>query len=181
MTKARGLRLGVALVLAALAQVSLPAVVSWWPAAPAFVLAIVAAVAWTAGPTAAAVAGFGGGLLLDTIPPAAHPVGQWAVVLAVLGYVLALVLDHEERIVPAVLALAIAVASAPFLYAALGVTLGQTPYDVGILATLEALAWGAGAGLLTLPRARSARRPEPPLALRQPLPAGLHEGWERAA
>lgn len=180
-TRARALRLGVALVAAALAQTTLPAAVSWWPAAPALTLAIVAAVAWTAGPTAGAAAGFGGGLLLDVLPPAAHPIGQWAIVLTVLGYALALALHHEERIAPAVVVTATAVAAAPFLYAALGVTLGQTAYGIGLLDTTAAFGWGAAAGLATLPKARAARRPEPPLTLRSPLPAGLLEGWERAA
>ncbi len=181
MTRARGIRLGLLLTLAAVLHVSMPAAVSWWPSAPALSLALIVAVAWTAGPEAGAVTGFAAGMLLDLVPPSAHPIGQWAVVLAVLGYLIALILHHEERLVPALGFTALAVALTEPAYALVGVTLGQTASQITVLSTATAFGWGLFASALTLPVARRARRPEPPLSLGGPLPAGLLEDWERAA
>jgi rod shape-determining protein MreD len=179
-SRARALRLAVLILASTLAQATLPATVSWWPAAPALTLALIAAIAWTDGPEAGAVAGFGAGLLLDVVPPAAHPIGQWAAVLAALGYLFALLLRHEERLVPVLLVAAGTVALAPVLYALLGVTLGQTA-NLGVGSVVAAAGWGLAAALLVLPSARAKRRPEPPLSVGGPLPAGLLEDWERSA
>lgn len=181
MSRARALRLALLIVLSVIAQASLPGVLSWWPVAPALTMALIAAIAWTDGPEAGAVAGFGAGILLDVVPPAAHPIGQWAVVLAALGYLFAIVLGHEERLVPVLLVAGGTVALAPALYALVGVTLGQTASVVDVRSTAEAAGWGLAAALLVLPSARAKRRPEPPLSIGGPLPAGLLEDWERAA
>lgn len=181
MTRARTIRLGVLLVLAALAQTTLPATVDGWPVAPVLTLALVVAVAWTAGPAPAAVTGFGGGLLLDVLPPAAHPIGQWAVVLAVLGYVLALVLQNEERLAPALIATAAAAAALPAMYAGLGTTLAQSASDLTLADSATAFGWGLLAAALTLPAARRARRPEAPLTIGGAAVPGLLEDWQRVA
>lgn len=181
MTRARAIRLGVLLVATAMLHASMPAVVSWWPAAPAFALALIVAAAWTAGPAVGALAGFGAGLMLDVVPPAAHPIGLWAIVLAVLGYTAAVVLHHEERLVPALLTVAMAVALAPLLYALIAVTLNQTVVTPSLSGTLTAFGWGLAGALLTLPAAQARRRPQTPLKIAAPLPAGLLEDWERAA
>lgn len=181
MTRARGVRLGVLLVLAALAHSTLPATVAWWPAVPVLTLALVVAVAWTAGPTAGALAGFGGGLLLDLVPPAAHPLGQWAVVFAVLGYGLALVLRHEERLVPALVVTGAAAAAVPVLYSLLGETLRRNAAEITVGATTHAFVWGLLAAATTLPAARRTRRPEEPLRRGAPAVPGLLEDWQRAA
>ncbi len=55
-------------------------------AVPDLVLLLVAAIAVTASPLAAAVAGFGGGLALDIAPPAAHYAGEYALVFCLAGY-----------------------------------------------------------------------------------------------
>lgn len=78
----------VALLLALSAVVQL-SVLPWLhlPAAtPALVLVVAAVVGCARGPSVGAGAGFSGGLLLDLAPPSHHPVGQWAVVLTVVGY-----------------------------------------------------------------------------------------------
>lgn len=181
MTRARAIRLGVVLVLAGIAQVTLPATVDGWPAAPVLTLALVVGIAWTAGPAPAAIAGFGGGLVLDVVPPAAHPIGQWAVVFAVLGYVLALVMANEERLVPALLVTAAAAAALPALYAGLGTTLAQSSSDLTFADSATAFGWGLLAASLTLPAARRARRPEEPLRIGGAAAPGLLEDWQRAA
>jgi rod shape-determining protein MreD len=180
MTRGRAIRLGLLLVAAAVAQSCLPATVSWWPEVPVLTLALVVAVAWTSGPAVAAIAGFGGGLLLDLVPPAAHPLGQWAVVFAVVGYVLAALLRHEERLAPAVLVTAAAAAALPAGFALLGETLRQTAVDLTVAGSASAFVWGLFAACLTLPAARRARRPEAPLTIAPPVP-GLLEDWQRAA
>lgn len=180
MTRGQSIRLGLLLVLAAVAQSCLPAVVAWWPDAPVLTLALVVAAAWTSGPAVAAIAGFGGGLLLDLVPPAAHPLGQWAVVFAVLGYALALLLRHEERLLPALLITAGAAAMLPIAFALLGETLRQAAVDISAAGSAAACSWGLLAACLTLPTARRARRPEAPLTMAPPVP-GLLEDWRRAA
>lgn len=55
-------------------------------ATPALVLVVVAALGLAGGSTSGALAGFGGGLALDLVPPADGLAGQWALVLAVGGW-----------------------------------------------------------------------------------------------
>ncbi|MFI9589692.1 rod shape-determining protein MreD [Nonomuraea sp. NPDC052265] len=75
-------------VLALLAQVML---VNRLPlpagGAPDLVLLAVVGVALDRGPVAGAMAGFFSGLLVDLMPPTAHLMGQYAFVLALVGYV----------------------------------------------------------------------------------------------
>ena len=54
---------------------------------PDAVLLVVVAVGLRHGSEAAMVLGFGGGLLLDLVPPADHVAGRWALALLVAGYV----------------------------------------------------------------------------------------------
>ncbi|MEV0151805.1 MULTISPECIES: rod shape-determining protein MreD [unclassified Nonomuraea] len=55
--------------------------------APDLVLLVVTWLAMTRGPATGALLGFCAGLLVDIMPPAAHPMGQYALALAVVGYV----------------------------------------------------------------------------------------------
>ena len=55
-------------------------------AGPDLVLLVVIGIALVVGPTAAAVTGFGAGLLVDLLPPTATEVGRWALVLCIVGY-----------------------------------------------------------------------------------------------
>jgi rod shape-determining protein MreD len=80
--------MGVLIVLAAvLAQVLL---VNRIPlpggASPDLVVLAVIGVAMTRGPETGAVVGFAAGLLADVMPPTAHLLGQYAFVLAIVGY-----------------------------------------------------------------------------------------------
>ncbi|MET7466079.1 rod shape-determining protein MreD [Nonomuraea sp. NPDC005501] len=54
---------------------------------PDLVLLAVTGLAMTRAPAAGAVLGFCAGLLVDIMPPAAHLMGQYALALAVVGYV----------------------------------------------------------------------------------------------
>ena len=73
----------VALVL----QVSVLPHVAFHGIVPDVVLLVVVAVGLRHGSEAAMVLGFGGGLLLDLVPPADHVAGRWALALLVAGYV----------------------------------------------------------------------------------------------
>ncbi|MBF8187798.1 rod shape-determining protein MreD [Nonomuraea sp. K274] len=79
---------GLCVLLALLAQVMLVNRVPL-PAggAPDLVLLAVIGAALARGPVAGAVLGFFAGLLVDVMPPTAHLVGQYAFVLALVGYV----------------------------------------------------------------------------------------------
>ncbi len=55
------------------------------------VLIVVIALALSRGPEWGAITGFGGGLLLDVVPPADHTAGRWALALALAGYVAGLI------------------------------------------------------------------------------------------
>ncbi|MEV0595291.1 rod shape-determining protein MreD [Nonomuraea cavernae] len=55
-------------------------------AAPDLVLLAVVGVAMARGPVAGTVIGFCAGLLVDVVPPTAHLLGQYAFVLALVGY-----------------------------------------------------------------------------------------------
>ncbi|NUR83864.1 MAG: rod shape-determining protein MreD [Nonomuraea sp.] len=56
-------------------------------AVPDLVLLAVVGVSLMRGPAAGTVIGFSAGLLADLMPPTAHLVGQYAFVLAIIGYV----------------------------------------------------------------------------------------------
>ncbi|MEU6719206.1 rod shape-determining protein MreD [Nonomuraea sp. NPDC046802] len=79
---------GLAVLLALLAQVMLVNRVSL-PAggAPDLVLLTVVGSVLERGPSSGAMLGFFAGLMVDIMPPTAHLVGQYAFVLAVVGYV----------------------------------------------------------------------------------------------
>jgi cell shape-determining protein MreD len=80
----RGAALGVLLVLAALVQLATPAATAGH-AVPDLVPALVFCAAALGGPQLGAWAGLAAGTVLDLAPPAEHPLGQWALVLAVCG------------------------------------------------------------------------------------------------
>jgi rod shape-determining protein MreD len=74
-------------------------------------LVAVVACALTAGPTAGAITGFAAGLAADVVPPADHPLGMLALLLAIAGYATGLLDELEEHSVLASMAL-VAAASA---------------------------------------------------------------------
>ncbi|MGW0805017.1 rod shape-determining protein MreD [Nonomuraea sp. NPDC002799] len=79
---------GLTVLLALLAQVMLVNRVSL-PAggAPDLVLLAVVGAALARGPASGAVFGFFAGLLVDIMPPSAHLMGQYAFVLALVGFI----------------------------------------------------------------------------------------------
>ena len=116
-----------ALLLAALAQGSLIARLSWpGPGEPQLPALAVLAVALTAGPRAGAVAGFGTGLVLDVLPPATHALGQWAFVLCLLGYLVGvLAQDAADSALLAVAIGAVGAALAPLAFTIVGFVLAD--------------------------------------------------------
>ncbi|MGQ0623749.1 MAG: rod shape-determining protein MreD [Sporichthyaceae bacterium] len=73
-------------LLLAVLQVGVVALLPWPGAGtPDLVVLAIAAVGLGAGPCAGMLAGFGGGLALDVLPPADHALGQWTFVLTALG------------------------------------------------------------------------------------------------
>lgn len=164
---ARALRLtGLALLvlLAALTQVSLVARLDWPGAGqPQLAALVVLAVALRSGPRAGGVAGFGVGLLLDLLPPAAHATGQWAFVLCLLGALVGfLAADVAESALLGVAVGGVTAALAPLLFTLVGQVLGDPRAGVvHALATLPAVALSTlGLALGILPPARR-RRPQP--------------------
>jgi rod shape-determining protein MreD len=75
-----------------------------------------------------AAVGFASGMLLDLVPPAVGPLGLWAVVLTVLGYLVGLAADDGQRssITPLVL-VGVAALLALATYAGLATVIGQPP------------------------------------------------------
>jgi len=103
MSLARGIALGAVLVMAGLVQVVVLSPVDWPGAVPDLLVPIVVGVALCAGPMGGALTGFLAGAVLDLAPPAGHPLGQWAFVLALLGYLAALFGDEHAGILRGVL------------------------------------------------------------------------------
>jgi rod shape-determining protein MreD len=103
-----------------LAPMRLPA------ATPDLVLLVALALALAYGPAAGVVIGFGAGLALDLAPPADHPVGQWAMVLCVVGYLAGLAReDAAQSVIVAIGAVAFCAAAANLLYAGVGGLIGD--------------------------------------------------------
>ena len=88
--------------------------------APDLVLLFVAAIAVNTSPATGAVTGFAGGLALDVAPPAAHYVGEYALVFCLVGYAAARVVraiwdmtgEHDPIVTFTVMAAAVAAGEA---------------------------------------------------------------------
>jgi rod shape-determining protein MreD len=99
--------------------------------APDLVLLFVAAIAVNTSPATGAVTGFAGGLALDVAPPAAHYVGEYALVFCLVGYAAARVVrviwnmtgEHDRITTFTVMATAVAAGEAG--KAALGMLLSD--------------------------------------------------------
>ncbi|GAA0634188.1 hypothetical protein GCM10009547_42750 [Sporichthya brevicatena] len=164
---ARALRLtglGLLGLLVALTQVSLIARLEWPGAGqPQLAALAVLAVALRGGPRAGGVAGFGVGLVLDLLPPADHPVGQWAFVLCLLGAVVGfLAADVAESTLLSIAVGGVAAALAPLLFTLVGQLLGDPRAGVlHALATLPSVALSTLLlAVVVLPLSRR-RRPAP--------------------
>jgi len=156
LSKTRLLALGAVLVLAGLTQVVVLSPVDWPGAVPDLLVPIVVGVALAVGPRGGAVAGFTAGAVLDIAPPAGHPLGQWAFVLALLGYLVALVGDEDTGVWPGALLAGGIGALAPVLFNLLGVLLADP--RAGVWAAVERMpamaAWSVLLALGVLPGTR---------------------------
>src|SRR6185437_12828171 len=112
-------------------------------AAPDLVLLLVTAIAVTTSPATAAVTGFAGGLALDIAPPAAHYVGEYALVFCLAGYAAARVVraiwnaTGERDPVTVFTVMAVAAAAGEAGKAALGLLLSDP--DVTVAAVSRVL------------------------------------------
>ena len=114
--------LGTAVVLqtVVLSRIPLPG------ATPDLVLRVVVSLALVHGSTIGCVVGFAAGLLLDVVPPADGQVGQWALVLALVGWFSGRAADAAEgsALVP-VFVVAMASMGAVLGYAGVGFALSD--------------------------------------------------------
>jgi rod shape-determining protein MreD len=95
-------------------------------AGPDLVLVVVVAVALTGGPMEGMLGGFCAGLALDVAPPATHLVGQYALVLCLVGYgcgLLGVSLDHSAWL--PIVVVAVGSAAGELLYALTGMIFGD--------------------------------------------------------
>jgi rod shape-determining protein MreD len=139
-------RLGMALLLvgtlllAVLLQVGLLAVLPLPGATPDLVLVLVAVLAIARGPGAGALAGFGGGLLLDLVPPAAHAAGQDALILTLVGYAAGYLGDPRLRPGVRLVLVGVLAGAATTAYATVSGLLGASWLGLGELALLAGTA-----------------------------------------
>jgi rod shape-determining protein MreD len=114
------------LMTAVVLQVSVAARLGLPGATPDVVLLVVVGLALAYGPTWGVAVGFTGGLLLDVAPPGLAPMGRWAIVLCLVGYLSGLLADQVERsaLLPFV-TVAVAAAGASLAYAAIGGLIGD--------------------------------------------------------
>jgi rod shape-determining protein MreD len=92
-------RAGLSAALLATALLLQVGLLAWLPlpgATPDLVTMTLVTLALTWGPRHGAVAGFLVGLAVDLAPPVDHPAGQWALVLAVIGYAAGLFAREAE-------------------------------------------------------------------------------------
>lgn len=116
-----------ALVTAVVLQVSVASRLGLPGATPDVVLLVVVGFALAYGPTYGVAAGFAGGLLLDVAPPGLAPMGRWAIVMCLVGYLAGLMADEVDRsaFVP-IGVVAVAAAGSALAYAAIGGLIGDT-------------------------------------------------------
>lgn len=168
---ARGVLVGLAVVVALLLQTTVLPHVSWRGVVPDLVLLVVVAVGLVRGSHVAMVAGFAAGLLLDLAPPADHLAGRWALALLVVGYVAGRV---RSDVLPSRGTCLVTVGACAFLgsslFALSGLVLGDSAASVPDLlqVVLIAVLWDVVVAALLLPPAtRALDRLEPErLALR---------------
>jgi len=116
----------VVLVAAVVVQLAVLPWLAFPGGTPDIVLTVVLVLALAAGPGAGAIGGFGAGLALDLAPPADHPIGQWAFVLCLVGYLAGLVSREARRsTVAALLAAGLAALVAPVAFTLCGALLGD--------------------------------------------------------
>ena len=120
------LGLACAMFVALVAQAALFSVLRLPLASPDLILVVVAALGFALGPRTAMVTGFCVGFAADLIPPAAHAVGRQAFVLCLVGYLAGRAASSVKgTTIRPILHVAGLAALSPFLYALLGVAVGD--------------------------------------------------------
>lgn len=101
---------------------------------PDLVLLVVIAIALVVGPTAAAVIGFGAGLLVDLMPQTATEVGRWALVMCVVGYLAGQIeLDVRRPVWTVMATVAGLSALATLLFAGVGLLFGDPRLEPSVV------------------------------------------------
>ncbi len=129
-----------ALVAAFVMQVMLAPHLAFFGVVPNLLLLVIVTLAFVEGPSAGAIAGFVGGLLLDLI--GTGPIGAWALVLAVTGYTAGML--QENLFAEGWLA--------PFTVAVIAGLVADTSYLIVLTIVGEAPAFWASLGTVVLPR-----------------------------
>ncbi len=121
MTPARVVLVGLLLAFAVVLQTTVLSRIPFPHATPDLVLVVVVGIALVLGPSGGAVAGFAGGLMLDTVPPAVGAIGRWALILCLVGWIAGRLSDSVDRSVFLPLVIVAASSLAALLaYAAIG-------------------------------------------------------------
>lgn len=115
--------------------------------APDLVLLGVVGYALVRGATAGAVAGFCAGLLGDVLPPAAHMLGQYALVLCLVGFAAGRMVESRPDSV--LLTALVCAAAGPLVAVATSALLGDARISGAVLTTT--LPWAVGYNLLAAP------------------------------
>ena len=140
--------LGVALEVSLLARLPLPG------ATPDLVTVLVVAIALAFGSTTGAISGVAAGLALSVAPPATGPIGISALVLGVVGYLVGLASDPEERGALPSIGLAAAACAGALAATSLLMGLVGSPgvqwSDLGLM-VLTTAAYGAILGAFVIP------------------------------
>jgi rod shape-determining protein MreD len=152
----RGAVLGALLVLTAAAQLAFPVGPAARWAAPDLVPALVFCAAATAGPRLGALTGFAAGVILDVAPPAGHPLGQWAFVLAACGACAGVVLRVVHHPIWNLAGAAVVAVATQALFVGLGLALGDVHArtDDTLRTVLPAIAWTVACVAVLLPAVR---------------------------
>ncbi|MGQ0629543.1 MAG: rod shape-determining protein MreD [Sporichthyaceae bacterium] len=165
MSAPRAAAIAAAGLLLAVLQVGVIALLPWPGAGtPDVVVLAVAAVGLGAGPWAGMLAGFGGGLTLDVLPPADHALGQWVFVLTLLGWLAGRWAGPRQSWPLALAAAAVIAAAAHPVFATVGQFLGDPRAEpLTELARMPAIAgWSLLLALLIVPGARRLARGRSP-------------------
>ncbi|MGO9164052.1 MAG: rod shape-determining protein MreD [Streptosporangiaceae bacterium] len=158
---------------------------------PDLVLLVVIGLALSGGPAAGALTGFAAGLCLDLAPPGSPLLGEYALVLCLIGYGCGLlhpVVGRPARVGPVLLACGIIAAAAGEALAA-ALTMALSPGSVSLAAARQllpaAVLADAVASVVVLPlvvlAARLADGPVPVPDAAKPTPAAIRERQQASA
>jgi rod shape-determining protein MreD len=153
--------LGALLVTVAMLQICLPAGDGRLSLSPDLVPALVFCAAVVGGSRIGTITGLASGAVLDLAPPADHPLGQWALVLAVCGALTGAALRVEHHPLWNLAGAAVIGAVAQLLFTGVGLALGDlhARADETVQAIPNATAWTVCTALVLFPLTRRMIRP----------------------